>query len=158
MLLHSADLVEERLRIQLSPLGITPRQARILEALDRMKTCSQATLAREFNVSPASMSTMTTRLIAAGFILRRIDDRELRSNVLSLSDSGRDLLSGVFDAWRAVDDIIEDAIGAQEAQVLSGLARSLRNALGGHPPGHGQGPSRKGTSPKTTTAETTQDD
>ena len=155
MLLHSADLVEERLRIQLSPLGITPRQARIIEALDRMGSCSQVRLAREFNVSPASMSTMTTRLIAAGFILRRPDDRELRSNVLSLTESGRSLLSGVFDAWRAVDDLIEGAIGADEAHVLSGIARSLRDALGGHPPGHGCG--RPVKTPDDTGTDTKQD-
>ncbi|MEJ6394603.1 MarR family transcriptional regulator [Gymnodinialimonas sp. 2305UL16-5] len=137
MLLHSADLVEERLRIQLNPLGITPRQARILEALDRIGACSQVTLAREFNISAASMSTMTTRLISAGFILRAADPDQARSNLLSLSDTGRALLSDVHRAWREVDKIIETAIGPESAAELAGLARQLRNALGGRAPGHG---------------------
>jgi len=40
---------------------VTHRQARILDALDRMGDASQARLAREFNLTSASMSTMFVR-------------------------------------------------------------------------------------------------
>ncbi|WDQ99319.1 MarR family transcriptional regulator [Devosia sp. J2-20] len=84
-LLHSADLIEDRLHHQLAPLGIKPRQARILDALARMSRASQVELARAFDVSPASMSTMTARLVAAGFITREVDRHDIRSNTLRLS-------------------------------------------------------------------------
>lgn len=41
--------------------SVTHRQARILDALDRMGDASQARLAREFNLTAASMSTMFVR-------------------------------------------------------------------------------------------------
>jgi DNA-binding MarR family transcriptional regulator len=88
LLLHSAALVEERLRLRLAELGIPPRQARVLDALDRMKKASQADLAREFDLTPASMSTMTGRLLDSGLILRSPHPDEARSNVLQLSDKG----------------------------------------------------------------------
>ena len=137
LLLHSADLLEERLRIQLSPLGVRPRQARILDALHRMGSASQVELAREFDVSAASMSTMTVRLIEAGFILRTTNPDELRSNMLRLSDSGRALLKDVEAAWREVDVIIENAIGAEDAEALARLTHKLRDQLGGRAPGRG---------------------
>ena len=58
-LLHAATLVEEKLRHRLSEIGISPRQARVIDALARMGAVSQIALAREFAVTPASMSTMT---------------------------------------------------------------------------------------------------
>ncbi len=137
LLLHSADLIEERLRIQLLPLAIRPRQARIVDALNRMGAASQVDLAREFNVSPASMSTMTARLIEGGFISRETNPDELRSNVLRLTEYGEALLEDIRKAWAEVDKIIESAIGPQRADELANLTLALRDALGGRPPGHG---------------------
>lgn len=134
-LLHSADLVEEHLRIQLAPLGLRPRQARVLNALARIGPCSQSVLAREFDITQASMSTMTDRLVAAGYILRAPDINERRTNALSLTESGENMLKDVRSAWSAVDRIIEDAIGFQEAKALAEMTTKLRIALGGAIPG-----------------------
>ncbi|MBY5933954.1 MarR family transcriptional regulator [Tateyamaria omphalii] len=133
-MLHSADLIEQHLRIELEPLGLRPRQARVLNALGRVGTCSQVELARAFNVSPASMSTMTQRLVQGGYILREVDPDERRTNTLRLTEKGKALLSDVHAAWRNVDKIIENAIGSDNADQLADLAFDLRDALGGQPP------------------------
>ena len=135
LLLHASHLIEERLRLRLKPLGVQPRQARILDALGRMEQASQVDLAREFNLTAASMSTMTSRLIKANFIAREPDQQELRSNILTLTDSGRDLLQAIYEAWRDVDRDIDNAIGSEHAQNLGRLALRLRNELGGRTPG-----------------------
>ena len=132
LLLHSADLLDEQLRNHLAPMGIKPRQARIIGALARMGSASQVELAREFNVTAASMSTMTSRLISAGYILRETDPVEARANVLKLTDLGRSLLDDVHDAWREMDRVIEKAIGRSKAKDLADLTGELRDALGGH--------------------------
>lgn len=135
-LLHSADLIEDRLHHQLAPLGIKPRQARMLDALARMSRASQVELARAFDVSPASMSTMTARLVAAGFITREVDRHDIRSNTLRLSKKGSDLLDQIRAAWRAIDDVIENAIGPEKARELAEITLELRDALGGKTPGN----------------------
>ena len=134
-LLHSADLLEERLRIQLSPLGIRPRQARILMSMKSIGPVSQVALAREFDITSASMSTMTQRLISAGLITRKTDPLELRSNILMLTDAGEALLSQIKTAWREVDKIIENAIGTENSDALAVLTKQLRDELGGRVPG-----------------------
>ncbi|MGJ8570237.1 MAG: MarR family winged helix-turn-helix transcriptional regulator [Hoeflea sp.] len=143
-LLHSAALVEERLRLRLADIDIPPRQARVLDALGRMQKASQAELAREFDLTPASMSTMTGRLLQAGYILRTPHPDEARSNVLQLSDKGRGLLEEVHRAWSDIDQMIVDTMGQENAAHLAGLTRGLRDALGGRGPGRARTPDPAG--------------
>ncbi len=133
-LLHSGDLIEEQLRLRLLPLGLGPRQARMLDALDRLGTAAQIDLAKAFNVTAASMSTMTSRLVEAGFITCTQHQHERRSNVLALTDHGTAMLENIHAAWRAMDDVIETAIGKDKAAALATLTLELRNALGGRAP------------------------
>lgn len=135
LLLHSADLIEDALRKRLDSIGVRPKQARVIDALARMEPTTQIALARAFHVTPASMSTMTARLIEGGFITREIDPKETRSNILRLTERGRGLLSDIHAAWRDIDALIAERIGAEKAAQLETLTRELRDALGGHVPG-----------------------
>lgn len=134
-LLHSCNLVEDRLRIRLAPYGIQPRQARVLSALNRMGPVSQVELAREFHISAASMSTMSSRLIAANLISRKLNAETARSNVLTITKEGQTLLREIHRAWGDIDHMIEEALGVERAHQLGEMARELRDKLGGHPPG-----------------------
>lgn len=138
-LLHSADLVEAELRRRLTPLGVHPRQARIIEAVGRMGPVSQADLASAFGITPASMSTMTDRLLAAGYITRGVDPASRRRQVIDLTETGRALLAGIGKAWTSVDDTMRAALG-QDAAPFFSLARRLRDGLGGSVPGSEQDP------------------
>lgn len=133
-LLHSAALIETILRQELAPLGVHPRQAHVLEAMGRMGPVSQGELASAFGVSSASMSTMTDRLLAAGYITRATDPASRRQNVLELTGKGRTLLAGIGEAWTAVDDTIRAVLGSDSAAFFD-LARRLRDGLGGTIPG-----------------------
>lgn len=132
--LHFAHLLEKRLRSRLAPLGVHPRQARILDALGRMGEVSQVKLAHEFGLTAASMSTMTSRLLAAGLIKRRVDTQEQRKNVLKLTRKGNDLLEKIHREWHATDQEIVEAIGRENTALFADFARQLRNAFGGTGP------------------------
>lgn len=134
-LLHAADLVEDRLRVQLAPLGIRPRQARILNALRRMGTASQVELASEFNVTAGSMSTMIARLMAMNLVSRTKAPEELRTDVLQLTPQGLTLLKKIHTVWRQINTMLEDALGQEKADMLGVLTSELKFALGGHIPG-----------------------
>lgn len=139
-LLHAADLVEDRLRVQLDPLGIRPRQARILNALRRMGTASQVELAIEFNVTAGSMSTMIARLIAMKLVSRTKDPSELRTDVLQLTPKGISVLKKVHMVWRQMNAVLEEALGQEKADMLGALSAELKSALGGHVPGQKNAP------------------
>ncbi|MDQ2095000.1 MarR family winged helix-turn-helix transcriptional regulator [Rhodalgimonas zhirmunskyi] len=135
LLLHSADLIEAEVQRKLKPLGLSPRQARVIDGMHRMGPASQARLAREFRVTEASMSTMTARLIKAGYIVRQDDPEDRRGHLLTLTETGRGLLAEIEAAWAEVDRIAEAAIGVEEFEALSKKAKRLRDALGGESPG-----------------------
>ena len=134
-LLHSSDLLEQRLRLGLEPLELRPRQARVLSALNRLGQISQVTLAKEFQVTPGSMSTMVTRLEKLGFITRHREPDERRSDVLILTAVGKAHLKGIRKTWTQMDDLIIEAIGIKKAQLLGELTEELTTALGGQVPG-----------------------
>ncbi|WP_417588690.1 MarR family winged helix-turn-helix transcriptional regulator [Pararhodobacter oceanensis] len=134
-LLHAASLIEDQLRDSLATIGLRPRQARIIDALSRMEPASQVSLARAFGITPASMSTMTVRLIEAGFVSREADPAEARSNLLRLTPRGRGLLGDIHTVWREIDALIAAQLGVQDAAELTRITRNLRDSLGGHAPG-----------------------
>lgn len=130
-LIHVARLLEDRLREELAPIGIGPRKARVMNVLHLMGAASQAELVREFDISAASMSTMTSRLEAGGFITRTIDGRGAHQIQLRLTRKGTDLIGQIHEAWAKVDQVIDEAIGEDTAHSLATWAGELRNALGG---------------------------
>ena len=137
-LLHSAALIEKCLSSELLSFGLGPRQARVIGALDLMGPTSQINLARECGITAASMSTMTSRLISAGYISRETDPDEMRRNTLSLTPIGLALLDDIKKTWTKVDHIIEKSIGVEKSNTLVNLTRELRDALGGLAPGADQ--------------------
>ena len=136
-LLHSADLIQDHLRIQLSPFNLSPRQARVIKALNRIGPMSQIELARQFGITAASMSTMTTRLIALNYVSAEKDPHNAKRNIISLTDDGKALVGDIDRTWEDVDLFMEEKIGSDNAEKLAELTRLLRDSLGGRPPGVG---------------------
>ena len=135
-LLHSASIIERRLDTLLTPLGIKPKQARILNVLNRIGPSSQRRLNEEFSVTSGSMSTMIDRLSAAGLVRRGKDPHDKRTDIISLSERGKDVVFEVRDVWRDIDDLIVEKLGAEKAAMLNELTRELKCALGGRVIGH----------------------
>lgn len=134
LLLHSTHLLEDRLRELLKPLGLHAGQARFIHALGRVDQATQHQLCSEFNVTPASMSQMTKRLINNGYIQSQSDPKDRRSSILSLTDKGRQLRNEIISVWWDVDQLIIDAIGVENANQLFEQSEKLRDALGGDAP------------------------
>ena len=140
---HSTHLLEDCLRELRKPLGLHAGQARFIHALGRVGEASQRQLSSEFNVTPASMSQMTKRLVKNGFIQLRDDPHDKRSTILSLTDKGRQLRDEVVAVWQDVDQIVIDAIGAKNAEQLFAQSGNLRDALDGRAPMTDRGSSPK---------------
>ena len=130
-LLHAGHLVEARQRDRLNKTGLGPRQARVLSALDHIGETHQKTLAAGFDITPASMSSMCDRLVAAGLIERQVDPNEKRAFLIHLTPEGKSKVQDVRVAWSEIDEIIINAIGQEAAESLAGLSGDLRDHLGG---------------------------
>lgn len=136
-LLHSADLIEKRLTERLAPLGIRPRQARILVAVEAIGPTSQTVLAREFDLTRGSMSTMIDRLLALDLVMRHKSDKDKRGDVVTLSPAGARMVKDIRNAWQDIDNMIESMLGTEKQNLSTELASELKTALGGKIPGEG---------------------
>ncbi|WFE87574.1 MarR family winged helix-turn-helix transcriptional regulator [Roseibium porphyridii] len=132
--LHSATLLEKRIEILLRPTGIRHRQALILDALSQIGPTSQRHLAKQFDVSAGSMSSMTERLVTLGFITQITNPENRRSDILDLTPDGREVLKKVWVVWQEATGLITSALGENQAETLTVLSTKLRNALGGTQP------------------------
>ena len=135
LLLHSADLIQEYLSVKLLALGITSSQARVIKALNHLGKTSQVDLAKEFDITAASMSTMTGRLTALGFIATQKDPVNAKRNLLSLTPKGTAIIDDIEMAWANVDEYIQARIGKEKQHTLAALTQELRDSLGGRKPG-----------------------
>lgn len=147
-LLHSADLLEKRLTDRLAPLGVRPRQARILVAIDVIGPTSQTVLAREFDLTKGSMSTMIDRLLALGLVKRQRSEKDKRGDILKLSPAGARMVLDIRIAWRDIDVMVASLLGTEKQHLLAELASELKTALGGKIPGEGL-PRESSMTPKT---------
>lgn len=134
-LLHSADLLERRLTERLAPLGVRPRQARVLVAIDVIGPASQTILAREFDLTKGSMSTMIDRLLALGLVQREKSETDRRGDVVTLSPAGARMVLDIRRVWEDIDSMIEEMLGSEKQQLLVELSSELKTALGGKIPG-----------------------
>ena len=136
-LLHAGHLVEARLRNRLRQVGLRPRQARVLSTLNRMGETRQKTLATEFDITAASMSSMCDRLAAAGFIERNIDPNERRAFLIRLTPEGESKVRDVRLAWEDIDALLVEKMGHENAAILADQSSRLRDQLGGRIPAIG---------------------
>lgn len=152
-LLHSSDIIEKRLATLLTPVGITPRQARILNVLNRIGEVSQTILTQQFDVTSGSMSTMIERLLKLGMIERRKNPEDRRGDLISITEEGIAVLHEVRDVWQDIDELIEEKLGPEKAALLTELTRELKSALGGHVLGKELTPSSNHTAKRRNTNE-----
>ncbi|MEO1679503.1 MAG: MarR family winged helix-turn-helix transcriptional regulator [Pseudomonadota bacterium] len=132
--LHSATLLEKRLEQLFGPTGVRHRQALVLDALQEIGPSSQQHLAKHFNVSAGTMSSMISRLETLGYVSRETCPADRRTDVVDLTSSGRAAVEGVNDVWRQGDELVEKALGPDDAKLFHALTRRLSGALGGGPP------------------------
>jgi DNA-binding MarR family transcriptional regulator len=119
---------------RLSTYDLQPRQARVIDAIARQEPISQIVLAKMFDVTPASMSVMLSRMEKTGLIERSPEPSDARSFRVVLSSHGWAALDIIKSTWATVDHEIETAIGLHDANELHRISLHLRKALGGQAP------------------------
>jgi DNA-binding MarR family transcriptional regulator len=123
LLTHAARHLRRGSTTQLSPLGLTSAQARVLRIVaSSTHPLRMADIAAHLEVVPRSVTTMVDGVEAAGLIARSTDPDDRRSVLVSLTDRGQDLLQRLERARRAT---AEEVFGGLTAGERADLARLL---------------------------------
>ena len=99
----SATRLARRLR-QESDASLTPSQLSALACIERHGPLTLGSLAELEQVAPPSITKVVTKLEAAGFVARRLDDRDRRVVWISVSPAGSSRLAKIRqrkNAWLA---------------------------------------------------------
>lgn len=116
-------LAADRFAERVEALGLKPKHAGLLAALDAGQAASQQDLARRLGVAPSLIVALADQLQELGALERVRDAEDRRRQVLNLTTEGRRLLSDCVAAAQAVDK--ELTSGLSDTQ-RAALARGLR--------------------------------
>ena len=132
--LHAAAILEKRLESLLGSSEIRHRQALVLDALQQIGSSSQQHLAKQFSVSPGTMSSMISRLETLGYVQRQTNPTDRRADVINVTSSGLAVVAGVAEIWHQSDEVVADILGDEESEQFFALSDKLSKALRGGPP------------------------
>lgn len=120
----SATRLARRLR-QESSAGLTPSQLSALTSVERQGPLTLGRLAEHERVAPPSVTKVVTKLEEAGFVERRLDERDRRVAWLSITAAGADRLAQIRQRkteWLAARlDALDDRERSRLADALDAL-------------------------------------
>ena len=96
-------------------------QLPVLEAILQAPDTTQAALAEQLHVTPASVALSAKRLEKSGFVERRIDPDNRRRNMLRATESGRLAAAACRCGFDAADARMFGALSEAEQETLCSL-------------------------------------
>lgn len=130
-LLKAREAVMARFRPLLHEHDLTEQQWRVLRALTTADGFRAGELARVSSISMPSLSRILRTLEKRGLIQRGIEDKDLRAAQISITPSGRDMITLIAPHSERRYAEITAAFGADRLATLYGLLDELTDCLGG---------------------------
>ena len=118
----------------LKPHDMTMSQGWVLVHLYREDGLRQSELAQRMDIATVTTSKLIDRLEARGYVERRMDPRDRRSNRVFATAEAKRLVRIMTRTVDEVDEIAEQGIAPEAMQttldVLQQMRRNLRQAIG----------------------------
>jgi DNA-binding MarR family transcriptional regulator len=114
----------------LAPLGLHTGQEALLLELDRNGPMIQAQLSEALGVEPPSVTLMTRKLEASGYLRRTPSPSDRRAAVVELTGSGRALAEQVKTLWSALAEETVAGLPAETVRELPAVLRALAGNVG----------------------------
>ena len=128
---HLATCIEKRVAKVLAPLGITPWQLEVLDALQHAPRAGlQANqLIPAAFLSPAAMTNRLDHLQAAGWIVRLPHKTDRRASLIRLTPAGRAIAPRARTARTIAIDLALAPLSPAEREALSASVHKLLASL-----------------------------
>jgi len=115
-----------RLAALLKPLGITPIQTLVLDAIAGEDGPSASEIGKRLRLDNATISGVLDRLADGGWIVKQADERDRRALRIFPSDKALDLNNQVIEARDEANDQILAELTLEEKVLLKRLLRDIR--------------------------------
>jgi DNA-binding MarR family transcriptional regulator len=110
-------------------VNLTMSQLKILFALRLHGGAGGQELAHMMGVSPATMTGIVDRLVAAGYVTRREDSHDRRVRRIELSPNGDELLDTITVAGEEHQRRLLDRLNVDELRTVADAVEIMRRAL-----------------------------
>jgi DNA-binding MarR family transcriptional regulator len=117
----------------LAPLGLHPGQEALLLELDRTGPMIQAQLSEALGCEPPSVTLMTRKLEASGYIRRNPAPSDKRASIVDLTDSGRVLADQVKQLWCALAEETVAGLPTETVAELPGIITTMTSNVDTRP-------------------------
>ena len=110
------------------------KQIPVLSFIAENEGCTQTDIAEKLQVSAACIATSTKRLQKSGFIIKSVDEDNLRCKRLSLTDKGREVLEECREPFKEYDKMVFNNIDRSELEaiieIFDKMIYNMEEALG----------------------------
>ncbi len=106
-------------------ITISPGQLRFLATVNEYNSVSQKTLQEEFCVKASSISAVTTKLEAEGFLIRDRDEKDKRNLIVTITKKGKELVENNYNIQKQLSKEFFDVLSNEEQEELLKLLRKL---------------------------------
>lgn len=126
LLSRAARLCRDYFDALTEPLGIHGRHFSVLAVLGEEKPLSQVEISERLGIDRNTMTLLLDDLEAKGLVTRRRDPDDRRAHLVSLTDTGRDVLvQSTALAQRTNEEVFAPLSSSERAQLHALLSRLL---------------------------------
>lgn len=111
--------------------GLYDGQFPILNYIRKNPDCTQIEIAQALYISPASVAISTKRLQKSGLINKTVDESSLRSNRISLTEKGAEIIGAVFEEATSIDQNMFKGFSDSELETLTEYLERVAYNLAG---------------------------
>lgn len=129
LLMKTHAMFYKKILSQVSKIGLTPGQPKILEFLLKYHEADQKTIAAYCEIEPATVGSILMRMEEAGLVMRRQKNGNRRSLYVSLTEKGTQSACQLQDIFQKVETEATCGITAEEQQILRELLDKLSSTM-----------------------------
>lgn len=125
LLMKSNAMLSRRILSEVSRLGLTPGQPKVLDFLLQYNEADQKTIAAYCEIEQTTVGSILLRMENAGLVRRRQKDGNRRSLYVSLTPAGKEKAEKLMDIFRENENTATANLSETEIETLKELLTKL---------------------------------
>lgn len=129
LLIQVTHLHFKRMRTLLNKIGLYKGQPRLLSLLWDNDGRTQKELAERMHIEPATITKMVSRMEAAGFIIKKADQEDMRISRIHLTQLGKEIKKEVDKIHETLFEEAFNGLTTEEKIILRRLLIHIKDNL-----------------------------
>ena len=129
LLMKSNAMLSRRILSEVSRLGLTPGQPKVLDFLLQYNEADQKTIAAYCEIEQTTVGSILLRMENAGLVRRRQKDGNRRSLYVSLTPAGKEKAEKLMDIFRENANTATASLSETEIETLKELLAKLCDTM-----------------------------